>query len=181
LHYLADYLKAAEATELLIWLLDRAPWRQETLRMFGREVAAPRLTGWYGDAGIAYRYSGVTHHACGGWPERLDRLRDALSVDLDAPFNFVLLNRYRHGRDSMGWHADDELELMGPIASVSLGATRRFLVRASGATCSTKFDLEHGSVLVMPAGEQQRSRHALPKTARPVAERVNLTFRCVAR
>jgi alkylated DNA repair dioxygenase AlkB len=99
-------------------------------------------------------------------------------------FNSVLLNLYRNGRDSMGWHADDEPEL-GPapaIASVSLGALRRFRLRprAGLVHAPLSLDLPHGSLLLMRGPTQQHWQHALPKTARPVGPRLNLTFRWVA-
>jgi alkylated DNA repair dioxygenase AlkB len=95
-------------------------------------------------------------------------------------FNSVLANRYRDGRDAMGWHRDDEPEL-GPqpvIASISLGATRRFRLKADDAAVPPlSLDLPHGSLLVMRGLTQSRFRHALPRTAKPVGERINLTFR----
>ena len=89
--------------------------------------------------------------------------------------NFVLLNRYRDGSDSMGWHRDDEPELTGPVASLSLGVTRRFHMRAERKTRTQHIDLEHGSLLIL----DRRTTHALPKTKRKLGERINLTFRQV--
>jgi alkylated DNA repair dioxygenase AlkB len=104
-----------------------------------------------------------------------DRLREMLGAD----FNSVLVNRYRDGRDRMGWHSDDEPEL-GPqpvIASISLGAARRFTLKPRGEGAPLALDLPHGSLLVMRGDTQAHYRHALPATTRPVGERVNLTFR----
>ena len=172
------WLPAAEADALLAALREQVPWEVHRIRMFGREVDSPRLSCWIGDSGTVYTYS-RTRFTPRAWPAALmpvrDRLRDALGED----FNSVLANRYRDGRDRMGWHSDDEPEL-GPqpvIASVSLGATRRFALKPRGEGAPLSLDLAHGSLLVMRGDTQARYRHALPGTARPVAERINLTFR----
>jgi len=98
-------------------------------------------------------------------------------------FNSVLANLYRDGRDSMGWHSDDEPELgaQPAIASLSLGSTRRFVLKHRNDP-SRKFALElpHGSLLLMRGATQANYRHALPRTARPVGPRINLTFRRIA-
>lgn len=174
-YYHPGFLDAGEADRLRHELTRTLVWRREHLRLYGREVAVPRLITWCGDRGLNYRYSGADH-VCHGWPAVLDALRRRLAAELGVAGNFVLINRYRHGQDYMGWHRDDERGLGRWVVSVSLGATRRFLVRLPGQTGSLGLDLEHGSVLVMDGG----LRHSLPRTRRPVAERVNLTFRQVA-
>ncbi len=106
-------------------------------------------------------------------------LRQRLERSLGARFNSVLANAYRDGQDSMGWHADDEPEL-GPrplIASISLGATRRFLIRERGRSRSSGLDLETGSLLVMKGDCQSTYRHCVPKTRKPAGLRINLTYR----
>ena len=172
------WLPAVEADALLAALREQVPWEVHRIRMFGREVDSPRLSCWIGDPGTVYTYS-RTRFTPRAWPAALmpvrGRLRDAVGED----FNSVLANRYRDGRDRMGWHSDDEPEL-GPqpvIASVSLGATRRFALKPRGEGTPLSLDLPHGSLLVMRGDTQARYRHALPGTARPVAERINLTFR----
>ncbi len=154
-------------------------WQGAEIMMFGRRVAAPRLSAWYGDA--AYTYSGLT------WPARpmpkvLDEIRAVIEPLAARPFNTVLANLYRSGKDSMGWHADDEPEL-GPepvIASVVFGATRRFVFRSK---IDTAFKLEPpfeaGDVMIMGPSTQTYWQHAVPKTAKPVGERINLTFRWI--
>ena len=148
--------------------------------MFGREVDTPRLTAWYGDPGVSYAYSGAVHDAR-PWPPEVARLRDRLHDELGVRFNGVLGNLYRDGRDAMGWHSDDEREL-GPrpvIASVSLGAARRFRLRhrTSADAPSLDLPLQHGSLLVMRGDTQRCWRHCVPRTARTCSARVNLTFR----
>ncbi len=175
------WLDAAAADELLAALLANVAWEVHRIKLFGREVDSPRLSCWIGDPGASYRYSG-TDFAPHPWPAALAVIRARLVADCGARFNSVLANRYRNGRDAMGWHSDDEREL-GPqpvIASLSVGATRRFTLKARqpGAQ-SVLLDLPHGSLLVMRGNTQRNYRHALPRTARPVGERVNLTFRQV--
>ena len=177
------WLAPAAAHALMADLRGSVPWEVHRIRLFGREHASPRLSCWIGDPDAVYRYSGTVFQPH-PWPPALDALRRRLQDALGTPFNSVLANRYRDGRDAMGWHSDSEPEL-GPspvIASVSLGATRRFVLRHR-AEPTRKFALElaHGSLLVMRGATQRYWQHALPRTARPVGERVNLTFRAILR
>lgn len=179
--YEPAFLSATEASALMRELLGDVRWRQEHLRIAGREIPFPRLTAWYGDPGAVYSYSGVENRPV-AWTPALARLRDRLRAALGAGFNSALLNLYRTGSDSMGWHADDEPEL-GPrplIASVSLGATRRFELRSRETGETRRVALEHGSLLVMSGETQHRWRHQVPKETTVRAPRVNLTFRTVA-
>ena len=157
------------------------PWEVHHIRLFGRQVASPRLSCWIGDAGAVYRYSGASFvpHP---WPPALAALRDRLQGELGRPFNSVLANRYRDGRDAMGWHSDNEPELGAEplIASLSLGAVRRFVLRRRDDPArKLALDLEPGSLLLMGGDTQRCWKHALPRTARRVGERINLTFRQV--
>jgi len=169
--YAPRYLSRRSADGLLAWLLEPGHWREEAVTLFGRRHPVPRLVGCYGDAGLEYRYAG-TSHPTSGWPVRLRRLRARLRDDLATDFNFVLLNRYRSGADRMGWHRDDERGLASLVASVSLGAPRRFRVELPDGE-RRSLVLEHGSLLCLDG----RWRHTLPATRRSVDERVNLTFR----
>lgn len=178
----ACFLPPAEATALLTHLTADVAWEQRAIRMFGQELPQPRLTAWYGDPAARYTYSGLTWEPR-PWTAALRDLRQRVEAAAGARFNSVLLNLYRDGRDSMGWHADDEPEL-GPapvIASVSLGATRRFRLRPRPGLQhpAQALDLPAGSLLVMGGVTQRHWQHALPKTARPVGPRLNLTFRWV--
>lgn len=145
-------------------------------------MQAPRRCAWYGDAGARYGYSGLALEPL-AWTPALARLRAALRATLGIRFNSVLANLYRDGHDRMGWHADDEAAL-GPapvIASVSLGATRRFVLRhrTRADLPMGELHLEHGSLLVMAGSTQRCWKHALPAAARVAGARVNLTFRTV--
>lgn len=159
-------------------LWEALDWREQEITLFGRPVMQPRLVAWYADEGVHYRYSGLTFGPR-AWPAPLDTLRRRLDREFGTAFNSVLCNAYRDGRDSMGWHADDEPEL-GPapaIASLSLGATRRFRIRPRGGGPSIGLELEAGSLLLMSGDSQREFQHAVPKTARTVGPRINLTFR----
>ena len=181
LRFHPHWLEAEAADRLFDALRDGLPWSVHRIRLFGREVDSPRLSAWIGDPAAVYRYSGTafTPHP---WTAALASLRDRLQQGLGVPFNSVLANLYRDGRDAMGWHSDDEPEL-GPrpvIASVSLGGVRRFALKhRRDAALKGVLELPHGSLLVMSGDTQRLYRHALPRTSRVVAARINLTFRQV--
>jgi alkylated DNA repair dioxygenase AlkB len=172
--YDASFFTPAEADGLFAELRAATPWKQEISR--GRPF--PRLTAWYADAGLSYRYSGVTHHAV-AWTPTLRDIKTRVEQASGADFNSLLLNFYRDGRDSIGLHGDNEPELgINPVvASVSLGALRQFLLKHKKAKEKRTFRLDHGSLLVMGGTCQHHWLHGLPKTAEPVGERINLTFR----
>ena len=156
-------------------------WEIEYYKMFGKMVASPRLMAWYGNTGINYRYSGLDHAAI-PWTQELMPIKNAIEKKLNHGFNSVLANLYRDGKDSMGWHADDELELgSNPlIASLSLGASRVFSLRSQKKPrASMKIPLEHGSLLVMHGATQHYWQHAILKTVKCLEPRINLTFRFV--
>ena len=174
-----DFLAPPVAGELFSQLHDEIAWETHHLRLFGRDVASPRLSCWIGDPDARYRYSG-TQFLPRPWSTTLAALRAQVAVATGAAFNSVLANLYRDGCDGMGWHSDNEPEL-GPapvIASLSLGAPRRFVLKhRRDADHRLAIELPSGSLLVMRGATQSHYRHALPKTARPVAARINLTFR----
>ncbi len=166
-------------------LRDELPLGSETYRIAGRAVSAPRLVSWHGDTGTDYVYSGVRHMP-EPWTPALAELRSIVEAESGLHFNSVLANFYRDGADRMGWHADAEPEV-GPtpddrwIASLSLGAPRRFLLRhRRDQSDRHELELGHGSLLVMRGTTQSHYRHAAPRTARPVGPRLNLTFRHIA-
>lgn len=173
------FFPAAEADRLLDELVETTEWRQDSMKMFGELKPLPRLTAWYGDPGARYVYSGIVNEPL-PWTKALAEVKDAVEAASGVPFNGVLLNRYRTGRDSMGWHADDESEFgeHPVIASVSFGGTRNFqLKHKRRKELKASVELTHGNLLVMRGGTQANWLHQVPKTAKPVGERLNLTFR----
>ncbi|WP_207433979.1 alpha-ketoglutarate-dependent dioxygenase AlkB family protein [Sabulibacter ruber] len=180
-YLLPDFIPQAAQEPLQQALEENVAWRQEKIRMFGREVDQPRLTAWYADAGKAYTYSGLTWEPLPWLPE-LSALRKQLQQLTGASFNSVLLNLYRHGQDSMGWHADDEPELgQNPIiASISLGQERTFSFRhRQQKELKHQLVLPSGSLLLMAGPTQHFWHHQLPKTTKPQQPRINLTFRVI--
>jgi alkylated DNA repair dioxygenase AlkB len=157
-------------------LIDTMPWQVETARLFGRELAVPRMTAWFGDA--AYRYSGILHRPA-PFPSLIQSLRERAEALSRASFNAVLLNLYRSGRDSVGWHSDHEAGLgdCPTIASLSLGGERRFRFRHRRTKETVSLALRAGDWLIMAGQTQRFWLHQVPKTASPVDPRVNLTFR----
>lgn len=182
LRWAPAFLAPAEADALLAAVDAEVPWERHHVRIFGREVPAPRLSCWIGDPGAAYTYSRVRFEPR-PWTPALAALRDRIEAVSGARFNSVLGNRYASGADSMGWHADDEPEL-GPrpvIASLSLGATRRFVLRPKAGGAKVELPLSHGSLLLMEGDTQANWQHALPKMAGAAGLRINLTFRWIVR
>jgi alkylated DNA repair dioxygenase AlkB len=187
--YIPRFLEEAEAAGLLARLWRELDWSQRAIMLYGRRLMQPRLVAWYGDAAAVYSYSGLTLEPL-PWHPALQDLCRRIEAATGRRFNAVLANAYRDGHDSMGWHADNEKEL-GPqpvIASLSLGAPRRFLLRPARSRPGSAADpgsgsfgmtLENGSLLLMKAGCQQRYRHALPRTRRAVGLRINLTYRWI--
>jgi alkylated DNA repair dioxygenase AlkB len=178
---LAQFCEAGEAERWYARLHAEIPWERHRLRLFGREVDSPRLSCWIGDADAIYTYSGARFvpHA---WTPALTELRTVLRLRCGESGNSVLANLYRDGRDSMGWHSDNEPELgIAPmILSLSFGGVRRFRLRhRHDPHARLELELPSGSVLRMAGSTQRCYRHDLPKTARYVAPRINLTFRSI--
>jgi alkylated DNA repair dioxygenase AlkB len=174
--YDPEFLGMADADHFQEDFSQNLDWEQRSIKIFGRPVAQPRLTAWYGEAD--YTYSGL-HWAARAWPEELKRLKTKVENHCGERFNSVLANLYRDGRDSVGWHSDDEPEL-GPepvIASVSLGVARTFQMKHKSDDAEWKVLLTHGSLLLMKGPTQQNWKHALPKDKKIREPRINLTFR----
>jgi alkylated DNA repair dioxygenase AlkB len=179
LRYAPQWLTRDAADALFESLRENVAWERHRIRLFGREIDSPRLSCWIGDADAGYTYS-RTRYEPRPWPDALRPVRERLREELSVDFNGVLANLYRDGADSMGWHSDDEPEIdpRVPIASLSLGATRRFALRRRDDT-KRKFSIElaRGNLLTMGSDMQRYWQHALPRTARESGARINLTFR----
>jgi alkylated DNA repair dioxygenase AlkB len=171
-----------ESERLLTELINTTAWRHDKIKLFGKEFWQPRLSAWYADAGKSYRYSNLSLEPL-PWTPAILEIKARVEATVPHTFNSVLLNYYRHGQDSMGWHADNEPELgLNPvIASVSLGASRRFDLRHKHRKNVPKvsLDLTSGSILLMGGTTQHFWQHQLPKTARINEVRLNLTFRTI--
>ena len=174
------WLEPEEAGSALARLIDEVAWKQDTIGTPGGPKRLPRLTAWQGDAGAVYVYSGICNEPL-AWTPTVLELKAAVEAATGVRFNSVLLNRYRSGDDSMGWHADREQELGKEpvIASVSLGAARRFDLRHNQSGVLRSFELTSGSLLVMRGQTQAHWRHRVPKAPGLRGERINLTFRIV--
>jgi alkylated DNA repair dioxygenase AlkB len=187
---------AQESARYLDALKREVDWKSERIALFGRSVALPRKTAWFGDPGMRYTYSGISLEPV-PWTPTLLGIRSRVEEANGATFNSVLLNFYRDGRDSVSWHSDDEPELGEDpvIGSVSFGSERPFHLRhkavramcpesapqpapsASPVARQLTLSLPNGSHLEMGAGIQRSWMHQLPKRPRLTEERINLTFR----
>ncbi len=195
--FIEHFFKKEEADALLSDLTENIHWEQGEIMMFGKKVLEPRLTAWYGDEGKEYTYSGKKQTPL-AWMDTLKGIKNKIETDCekltppqsrevrDVPynpvFNSVLLNYYRNGQDSMGWHSDDEKELgLNPtIASLNLGESRRFLIRnKADKNLKKEILLTHGSLLIMTDEMQHYWQHAVPKEPKKQQPRINLTFRWI--
>jgi alkylated DNA repair dioxygenase AlkB len=183
IQFLPGWLAAAEADALFARLLEHLPLKQESIVLFGRTVSQPRLTLWMGDPDAVYRYSGRTFVPF-PWDADVLALRERVESVAGERFNSVLANLYRSGLDTMGYHSDDEPELGAEpvIASLSFGATRRFVLRPrrrKGSIPAREFPLGHCSLLVMRGNTQREWVHGVPRERIVTEPRLNLTFRRV--
>ncbi len=166
------------SAEMYSELMQQTAWEQPEMIIFGKKHAQAGLSTWYSDTGVNYEYSGVVRVAHPMTP-LLEQIRAELETFTGAAFNSVLVNLYRDGKDSVSWHSDNEaINGREPtIASVSLGATRRFDLRHKATKETVRADLEDGSLLVMSGLSQHCWVHQIAKTASQVGPRINLTFR----
>ena len=172
----------AESDRFFTQLRSEINWQQQAMKMYGKSVNLPRLTAWYGDGGKNYTFSGIALQP-NPWIPNLLTIERRIEDLAHTAFNSVLLNLYRSGQDGIGWHADNEPELGNNpiIASVSFGETRRFQLRhrSDSQVKKVEIPLTHGSLLVMLGTTQHYWQHQVPKTAKQISERINLTFRSI--
>ncbi|MGA1362036.1 MAG: alpha-ketoglutarate-dependent dioxygenase AlkB family protein [Ilumatobacteraceae bacterium] len=166
--------------EVMGRLVDDIPWEAHTIKMFGKEYPQPRLVAWYGDPGSEYSYSGLKMNVRPWIPPIVD-LKAIAESHAGVVFNSVLVNLYRDGNDKVGWHRDNEPELGGTptIASMSLGAPRRFKFRHLSSGEQVEAVLNPGSLVVMSGLSQTCWEHEVPRQAAVKEPRINLTFRQV--
>jgi alkylated DNA repair dioxygenase AlkB len=176
--YWENFLQKSDSQTFIDELQQKVSWKPDEVIMFGKKIITKREMAWYGNEGMEYRYSGITRKPL-IWIAPLLEIKKRVEAKTGAEFNSCLLNLYHDGSESMGWHSDDEPEL-GPepiIASVSLGAERKFSFkhRKTGETVS--LILANGSLLLMQGKTQAAWVHALAKSTRVKEPRINLTFR----
>ncbi|QLG44215.1 alpha-ketoglutarate-dependent dioxygenase AlkB family protein [Costertonia aggregata] len=179
--YFPSFLTADDADFYFKQFKRQVPWQQDDIKVFGKVYPQPRLTALYGNNGKAYCYANITMQPH-EFTKELLQIKTKIEKHTTVKFTTCLLNLYRHGKDSNGWHADDEKELgQNPvIASITLGQERYFhLKHKKDKTLKHKMLLRHGSLLLMQGATQHNWLHQIPKTAKPVSERINLTFRVI--
>jgi alkylated DNA repair dioxygenase AlkB len=176
--YYGPILSLAEATRYLDTLLDTIAWKNDEAVIFGRHIITKRKVAWYGNDNYNYTYSNTTKQAY-IWTNELLELKALVEQYTGTVYNSCLLNLYHDGNEGMGWHSDDEKSLGKDtsIASLSLGAERKFTLKHRAGKQTTSVVLQHGSLLEMKGTTQTHWLHALPKTTKVTTPRVNLTFR----
>jgi alkylated DNA repair dioxygenase AlkB len=178
LYYFGPIFSIAEANHWQQLLAQKADWKNDELLMFGKKIVTSRKVALYADNTTTYTYSKQTKLAL-AWTTDLLQLKQIIESKTAQTFNMCLLNLYHHGKESMGWHSDNETELQanGSIASLSLGAERKFMFKHKESKKVISLNLEHGSLLLMQGTIQQHWQHQLPPMAKVETPRINLTFR----
>ncbi|WP_298120035.1 alpha-ketoglutarate-dependent dioxygenase AlkB [Flavobacterium sp.] len=179
--YYPNFFDANQSKLLFEKLLNEIPWQQDDITVFGKTHPQPRLTALFGNEGKQYSYSNIIMQPH-PWNALLMFIKSEIEAVCNENFTTVLLNLYRTGKDSNGWHADNEKELgRNPIiASVSFGAERVFhLQHNSIAEAKQKIILQNGSLLIMKDETQHFWKHQIPKTMKEIGPRINLTFRII--
>jgi len=176
--YHPGVLSIDTANQYLTELQKSISWEQDVIRLFGKTFITQRRVAWFGDEPYEYKYSKIGRVAK-PWTNSLRYIKEVVESNCDETFNSCLLNLYRDGNEGMGWHADNEkeLKLNGTIASVSLGAERKFSFKHKVSQEVVDINLENGSALLMKGEIQQFWKHCLPKSKKISKPRVNLTFR----
>ena len=176
--YYPSFFEAELATQLYKNLSETIPWQQDRIKVYGKYYAQPRLTALFGNDGKPYSYSNIKMQPH-PWTVQLQKIKDHIENCTDTTYTTVLLNYYRDGSDSNGWHADNEKELGSDpcIGSLSLGTERIFELKHNITGKKIKLKLEHGSLLCMMKGCQGNWKHQIPKDKNISTSRINLTFR----
>ena len=178
IEYFPEFFSREKSLNFLPQLLDTIKWKQNTIKMYGKENPVPRLEAWYGDPGKSYAYSGIRMEPS-TWTDELNEIKRSIESEVAISFNSVLINYYRDGQDRVAWHSDDEKELgKNPvIGSVSFGAERTFKLRHKQYkenNLKQSIVLKNGSFLLMKGATQHHWMHEIPRTAKPIGPRINL-------
>ncbi|MFB2121596.1 alpha-ketoglutarate-dependent dioxygenase AlkB [Parapedobacter sp. 2B3] len=179
-NYYGKLLAQNQADFYLDRLLETIEWRNDEAVIFGKKIITKRKVAWYGEKPFGYTYSNTTKYAL-PWTKELLELKSTLEKETGERFNSCLLNLYHDGDEGMAWHSDGEADLKkdGAIASLSLGAERKFAFKNKKSKEKVALVLEHGSLLVMKDTTQTHWLHRLPPTKKVTTPRVNLTFRTI--
>lgn len=159
-------------------LLNSIHWENERVIMFGKEIVTKRKVAFFSDPSISYRYASKTKIGL-PWTSTLLIIKNIVESITKESYNACLLNLYHNGEESMGWHSDNEKEIIAnsSIASLSLGANRKFSFKHKVSKETVSIELEDGSLLEMKGSVQAHWWHALLKSKKVTAARINLTFR----
>jgi len=179
--YYPNLFSAEESVKLFNLLYKETPWKQDDIVVFGKKYKQPRLTALYGEKNMPYTYSGITMYPS-TFTKTLLQLKNKIEKITSIQFNAVLLNLYRDGNDSVGWHSDNEEELGAnpEIASLSFGTERMFHLRKTeDKILQKKILLQNGSLLLMKGKTQHFWQHQIPKSKKISQPRINLTFRVI--
>lgn len=177
-HYHGQLMDQATADRYLTDLLNYVAWQNDEVMLFGKHIVTKRKVALYGDKPFRYTYAKIDRHAR-PWTAPLLDLKQVVEHASNETYNACLLNLYHTGQESMGWHSDDERDLVqhGAIASLSFGAERHFAFKHKKTKSTITLILEHGSLLIMKGETQSHWLHQLPPTKKAKTARVNLTFR----
>jgi len=178
LNYFGTIIPHNESENYLKKLLKTIEWKNDEAIIYGKHITTKRKVAWYGDHNYAYTYSNTTKHAL-EWTKELLELKAVIEKHTNTKYNSCLLNLYHNGEESMGWHSDDEAALgkNTSIASLSLGAERKFSLKHKLTKKTVSLTLESASLLVMKGTTQTHWVHCLPKMRNIESPRINLTFR----
>ncbi len=176
--YFGKIFSEKEAEAYFKNLMENVNWQHDEVMIFGKKIVTGRKTAWYGDEEFEYTYSKVTKKASLFIPDLIP-LKQEVEKVTNLSFNSCLLNLYHSGEEGMSWHSDAEAELgkEPAIASVSLGAQRKFVMKHKASGEKIELQLEPGSLLLMAGETQKYWLHSLPKTKKVKEPRINLTFR----
>ncbi len=179
-HYFGRVLEPAQADDFYEKLLTGIEWKNDEAVIFGKKILTKRKVAWYGDEEFEYTYSKSTKAAL-AWTDDLLELKMMVEKKTGEIFNSCLLNLYHTGDEGMAYHSDGEKDLKknGAIASLSLGAERKFSFKHKTTGQKVELVLQHGSLLVMKDQTQSFWLHRLPPTKKVSTPRINLTFRTI--
>jgi alkylated DNA repair dioxygenase AlkB len=178
--YYGKIISIEKGNQYMDALLNGIEWKNDEVVIYGKRIVTKRKMAWYGDRPFEYKYSNISRTAL-VWTEELIALKAIVESHTTETYNSCLLNLYHDGTEGMGWHSDDEKDLKkdGAIASLSLGADRKFAFKHKSDKQTLNVILEHGSILLMKGEVQSRWLHSLPKSTRVLKPRINLTFRTI--